>query len=95
MYRMGQQKNYTVYFTYDVNDHSLRFPLKADVEIAASGVYNITNIRQDHQSEGALLPPIRLCKKEGVWIFEDTENAGRLCAAIGAAIEEYQRDGGA
>ena len=46
---MAEKKSYTIYFTYDVNDHSLRFPLCAEVEGADSGVYTITNIRQDGQ----------------------------------------------
>ena len=90
---MAQQKNYTVHFMYDANDHALRFPLKADVEISATGVYTVTNIRQDHEKEGSLLPPIRLCKREGIWIFEESEIASRLCAAIGAAIDKHHANG--
>lgn len=85
---MAEQNSYTVSFTYDANDHSLNFPLKADVEHAAAGVYVITNIRQESNGDGSLLPPIRLRKEDGVWVFVDTETASRLSAVIGAAIDE-------
>lgn len=86
---MTKEKCYTVSFTFDVHDHSLQFPLKADVQLAASGVYMVTNIRGQHQEEGSLLPPIRLRKVEGRWIFVDMENSSRLSAAIGAAIDGH------
>ena len=85
---MARQKSYTVCFIYDVNDHALKFPLQAEVENGATGEYIITDIRQKGQSEGSLLPPIRLRKEGGAWIFVDTEMASRLSAAIGAAIDE-------
>jgi hypothetical protein len=88
---MAENKSYTIYFTYDVNDHSLKFPLCAEVEGVAPGVYTITNIRQEGHSDEALLPPIRVQKKDGVWIFVDTESSSRLSAAIGAAIETRER----
>jgi hypothetical protein len=88
---MAENKSYTIYFTYDVNDHSLKFPLCAEVEGADPGVYTITNIRQEGHSDGALLPPIRVQKKDGIWIFVDTESSSRLSAAIGAAIENRER----
>jgi hypothetical protein len=89
---MAEKKSYTIYFTYDVNDHSLRFPLCAEVEGADCGVYTITNIRQDGQHGGALFPPIRVQKKEGVWIIMDTDTGSRLSAAIGAAIDEQEQE---
>jgi hypothetical protein len=93
---MAEKKSYTIYFTYDVNDHSLRFPLCAEVEGADSGVYTITNIRQNGQHEdgqhgGALLPPIKLQKEGGIWKMMDMEMTNRLSAAIGAAIDEQER----
>lgn len=91
---MAEKKSYTIYFTYDVNDHSLRFPLCAEVEGTDSGVYTITNIRQnghDGQHSGALLPPIQVQKEDGVWKIMNTEMASRLGAAIGAAIDEQER----
>jgi hypothetical protein len=91
---MSEKKSYTIYFTYDVNDHSLRFPLCADVEGADSGVYTITNIRQDGQGgqhSGALLPPIKVQKEDGVWKIMDTDATSRLSAAIGAAIDKLER----
>ena len=88
---MAENKSYTIYFTYDVNDHSLKFPLCAEVEDADPGVYTITNIRQEGHSDGALLPPIRVQKKDGVWIFVDTQSSNRLSAVIGAAIENRGR----
>lgn len=87
---MVKQLSYTVYFMYDVNDHSLKFPLQAGVEAAASGLYHITNIRLEGQGDGALLPPIRLRRENGVWLFMDTETASRLSAAIGEAIDRYE-----
>jgi hypothetical protein len=90
---MAKQLSYTVYFTYDVNDHSLKFPLRAEVEAIASGVYHITDIRQEGHGEGSLLPPIRLRKENGVWLFVDTETASRLSAAIGEAIDSYENGG--
>jgi hypothetical protein len=88
---MAEKKSHTVYFMYDVNDHSLKFPLSADVESEASGVYTITNIRQDGQHQGSLLPPIRLRKDGEVWVFVDTETASRLSAAIGSAIDREEK----
>src|SRR5580692_10866117 len=88
---MAEKKSYTIYFTYDVNDHSLRFPLCAEVEVADSGVYTISNIRQNDQITGALLPPIKVQKEEGVWTIVDTDTGSRLSAAIGAAIDEQER----
>ena len=87
---MAEKKSYTIYFTYDVNDHSLRFPLCADVESADSGVYTITNIRQDGQSNGALFPPIKVQKEDGIWKMMDTDLTSRLSAAIGAAIDAQE-----
>jgi hypothetical protein len=88
---MEKQNSYTVYFTYDVNDHSLKFPLQAEVECAASDVYIVTNIRQEGHHDGSLLPSIRLGKDNGVWIFLDTKTASLLSAAIGAAIDDRGR----
>jgi hypothetical protein len=87
---MAEKKSYTIYFTYDVNDHSLRFLLCAEVEGADSGVYTITNIRQDGQHSGALFPPIRVQKEDGVWVIVDTDTTSRLSTAIGAAIDEQE-----
>lgn len=87
---MSKKKSYTVYFTYDVNDHSLKFPLCAEVEGADPGVYTITNIRQDGQKDGALLPPFEVRKSDGIWKMVDTNTTSRLSAAIGAAIDELE-----
>lgn len=89
---MAEKKSYTIYFTYDVNDHSLRFPLCAEVvEGADSGVYTITNIRQNGEPGGALLPPIQVQKEDGVWKIMDTDTTSRLSSAIGAAIDDKER----
>ncbi|HTR28637.1 MAG TPA: hypothetical protein VMH27_05175 [Puia sp.] len=88
---MAEKKSYTIYFTFDVNDHSLRFPLRAEVEGADTGVYTITNIRQDGQNGEALLPPIKVLKEGGVWRIVDTDTTSRLSAAIGAAIDELEQ----
>jgi hypothetical protein len=88
---MAEKKSYTVYFTYDVNDHSLEFRLCAEVEGADSGVYTITNIRQEGQNDEALLPPFRVQKEKGVWKILDTDTLTRLSAAIGAAIDDLER----
>jgi hypothetical protein len=88
---MAEKKFYTIYFTYDVKDHSLRFPLCAEVEGAGSGVYTITNIRQDGQHSGALFPPIKVQKEDGVWVIMDTDTTSRLSTAIGAAIDEQEQ----
>ena len=97
---MAEKKSYTIYFTFDVNDHSLRFPLRAEVEGADAGVYTITNIRQDGQNgqndhDGQngddLLPPIKVLKDGGIWRIADTDTTSRLGAAIGAAIDELEQ----
>jgi hypothetical protein len=88
---MSEKKSYTICFTYDVNDHSLKFPLCAEVKGADSGVYTITNIRQEGQKDGALLPPFRVQKEDGVWIMVDTGITSRLSAAIGTAIDDLER----
>jgi hypothetical protein len=88
---MAEKKSYTINFMFDVNDHSMKFPLCAEVEGAGSGVYTITNIRQDGQYSGALLPPIKVLKEDGVWKMVDTDMASKLSAAIGAAIEDQER----
>jgi hypothetical protein len=79
--------SYTIFFTYDVQDHALKFPLKADVECSAPGIYTVTNIRPDGQDDGSLLPPIRLMKAEGAWIFLDNGQESNLSRTIGQAIE--------
>jgi hypothetical protein len=78
---------YTIFFTYDVQDHALRFPLKAEVDCVEPGIYTITNIRAEAQDEGSLLPPIRLKKEDGIWIFLDNGQESNLSATIGRAIE--------
>ena len=78
---------HTVFFTYDVQDHNLQFPLKAEVVCSAPGVYTISNIRLESQEEGALLPPIGIRKENGVWIFLDNGQVSNLSATIGRAIE--------
>jgi len=91
---MAEKKSYTIYFTYDANDHSLKFPLRAEVEGADPGVYTITNIRQDGEDDknsGALLPPIQVQKEDGVWKIMETDTASRLSAAIGAAIDKLEQ----
>ena len=88
---MAKKKSYTIYFTFDANDHSLKFALRAEVERADTGVYTITNIRQDVQNGEALLPPIKVLKEGGVWRIVDTDTASRLSAAIGAAIDELEQ----
>ena len=88
---MAEKKSYTIYFTYDVNDHSMRFPLRADVEGAGTGVYTITNIRQEGQDSGALLPPMQMHKVAGIWKMVDTTTTSQLGAAIGLAIDELEQ----
>lgn len=78
---------HTVFFTYDVQDHGLQFPLKAEVRCTAPGIYTITDIRPESQEEGSLLPPMRIKKENGVWIFLDNGQPSNLSATIGRAIE--------
>lgn len=78
---------HTVFFTYDVQDHGLQFPLKAEVQRMAPGVYTITDIRPESQEEGSLLPPIRIKKENGAWIFLDNGQPSNLSSTIGRAIE--------
>jgi hypothetical protein len=85
---MENQKNYTIYFVYDVHDHSLKFPLKADVQCTAPDVYTVTNIRLSNQDKGSLLPPIQLAKKHGQWVFLDNNQQSNLSTTIGSAIDE-------
>ncbi len=85
---MAGNTPYTIYFTYDVEDHALKFSLKAEVECASPGIYTITNIRPESQDDGSLLPPIRLKKENGVWIFLDNGQDSNLSATIGRAIEK-------
>lgn len=85
---MENQQYHTISFVYDVHDHSLKFPLKADVLCTAPGIYTITNIRPSNQDNGSLLPPIQLAKKEGHWIFLDNNKESNLSTTIGQAIDE-------
>jgi hypothetical protein len=85
---MDNQKHHTIEFVYDVHDHSLKFPLKADVECTAPDIYTITNIRLSNQENGALLPPIQLAKKNGQWRFVDNNQQSNLSTTIGHAIDE-------
>ncbi|HWB94781.1 MAG TPA: hypothetical protein VG605_23155 [Puia sp.] len=85
---MENQKHHTISFTYDVHDHSLKFPLKADVLCTAPGVYTITNIRPNNHDTGELLPPIQLAKKDGRWVFLDTNQESNLSSTIGQVIDE-------
>ena len=89
---MENQKNHTIYFVYDVHDHSLKFPLKADVRCTAPGIYTITNIRLSNQDNGSLLPPIQLAKKNGQWVFLDNGQQSNLSTTIGTAIDELGID---
>ena len=86
---MENQKYHTIYFVYDVHDHSLKFPLKADVRCTAPGIYTITNIRLSNQDNGSLLPPIQLAKKNGQWVFLDNNQQSNLSTTIGTAIDEH------
>jgi hypothetical protein len=88
MVSMESQKHHTIYFEYDVHDHSLKFPLKADVQCTAPGMYTITNIRLSGQDDGSLLPPIQLAKKNGHWVFLDNDKPSNLSTTIGSAIDE-------
>ena len=85
---MEGDQPYIILFTYDANDHALKFPLKAEVKCSIPGVYTITNIRQVEQNEGSLLPPIRLKKSNGTWVFLDNGKESNLSVAIGRAIDE-------
>lgn len=85
---MEGQKHHTISFTYDVHDHSLKFPLKADVLCTAPGIYTITNIRLNNHENGALLPPVQLAKKDGRWVFLDTNKESNLSTTIGQTIDE-------
>ena len=88
---MEKHAPYIILFTYDVQDHALKFPLKAEVEYVTSGIYTITNIRAESQDEGSLLPPIQLRKENGVWIFVDNGQESNLSATIGQAIEAVEK----
>jgi hypothetical protein len=72
---------------YDVHDHALKFPLKAEVEQISPGVFVISNIRPDTQDTGALLPPIQLTKKDDKWIFVGNGQESNLSLTIGQAID--------
>ena len=84
---MEGNEAHTVFFMYNVQDHGLQFPLKAQVECTAPGVYTITDIRPESQDEGSLLPPISIQKLNGAWIFLDNGQESNLSATIGRAIE--------
>jgi hypothetical protein len=84
---MERNVAHTIFFTYDVQDHHLQFPLKAVVRCSAPGVYTITDIRPESQDEGSLLPPIQLKKEGGIWIFLDNGQESNLSRTIGQAIE--------
>jgi len=84
---MEGNKAYIIFFTYDVQDHNLKFPLQADVECTAPGIFTITNIRAESQEEGSLLPPVRIKKENGVWLFVDNGQESNLSSTIGQAIE--------
>jgi hypothetical protein len=84
---MERNVAHTIFFIYDVQDHDLQFPLKADVERTAPGVYTVTDIRPESQNDGSLLPPIQLKKENGVWIFLDNGQESNLSRKIGEAIE--------
>jgi hypothetical protein len=84
---MERNAPYIIFFTYDVQDHALIFPLKAEVECMIPGIYTITNIRAESQDEGSLLPPIQLKNENGRWIFLDNGQESNLSATIGRAIE--------
>ena|ERR1700743_3630090 len=83
---MDDKTLHTIQFVYDVHDHALKFPLRAEVECMSPGVYTISNIRPDSQEEGSLLPPIRITKKEAKWIFVDNGQESNLSVTIGQAI---------
>jgi hypothetical protein len=84
---MEGNKPYIIFFTYDVQDHRLTFPLTAEVECTVPGIYTISNIRPESQDEGALLPPIQLKKENGAWLFVDNAQESNLSNSIGRAIE--------
>ena len=84
---MEDNTPYVIFFTYDAKDHNLKFPLKAEVECTVPGIYTITNIRAELQDEGSLLPPIRIRKDNGVWIFVENGQESNLSSTIGRAID--------
>lgn len=86
---MNRKTPYTLFFTYDANDHALKFPLKAECEQAEPGIFTVRDIRLEMQSDGSLLPPIRLTRKDGVWIFLDNGQESNLSASIGGAIDAH------
>jgi hypothetical protein len=84
---MDSQSLHTINFVYDVHDHALKFPLKAEVEQISPGVFEISNIRPDSQDHGALLPPIQLTRKDNKWIFVGNGQESNLSLTIGQAID--------
>lgn len=87
---MNSSVAHIVFFIYDVQDHGLQFPLKAEVRRTAPGIYTISNIRPESQEEGSLLPPVSLKKEGGEWIFLDNGQVSNLSTTIGRAIEEVK-----
>ncbi|HEV2478632.1 MAG TPA: hypothetical protein VGS79_03175 [Puia sp.] len=85
---MEDQQYHTIHFVYDVHDHSLKFPMKADVQCTAPGIYTVTNIRLSSEDEGSLLPPMQLGKKNGQWLILDNNQQSNLGTTIGNAIDE-------
>src|ERR1700722_13384689 len=86
---MERKTPYSLLFTYDANDHALKFPLIAECEHTEPGIFTVRNIRPESQTEGSLLPPIRLTKKNGDWVFMDNGQTSKLSNCIGRAIEEH------
>lgn len=86
---MNLKTPYTLFFTYDANDHALKFPLKAECEQTEPGIFTVRDIRPEMLNDGSLLPPIRLTRKDGAWVFLDNGQESNLSASIGRAIDEH------
>lgn len=69
----------------------LRVKLKADLEWqSAKKHYWVGNIRAEG-SDREVLPPLFICKKQGLWVHSDSEKETDLSVVIGLAIEELEK----
>jgi hypothetical protein len=72
-------------------ERSILIDLTADVELYNSEPYYlIRNFRTPRLRGDAILPTLKIKRKEGRWVHLDTEKESHLSEAVGAGIDRYE-----
>ena len=88
---MDQLQPYTIQFIYEIAEDAIGFLLQASVTVISDSTYFIDDIRLAGKANGSLIPPIKLRKHGGNWIYTDSKKETTLSLAVGHAIETYEQ----